>query len=70
MNDNVLLAVIILIVAAITWLLWMLMRTEFFREMQFLNMEISRNKGEEKKIWIKQRRRLLLSMIPFVKYKK
>ena len=70
MNDSVLLGVIILIIAAIAWLLWMLTRREFFREMQFLNMEIARTKGEERKEWIRQRRRLLLTMIPFVPYKK
>ena len=70
MNDGVLLGVIILIMAVIAWLLWMLTRREFFREMQFLNMEIARTKGEERKEWIRQRRRLLLTMIPFVPYKK
>ena len=70
MNDSVLLGVIILIMAAIAWLLWMLTRREFFREMQFLNMEIARTTGEERKSWIRQRRRLLLTMIPFVPYKK
>lgn len=70
MDKDSLLIVIVAIAAGIAWLLWMMMRTEFFRELQFLNMEISRNTGELRKIWIKQRRRLLLSMIPFVKYKK
>ena len=70
MNHNILLAAIIIIAAVVSWLIWMLMRPEFFREMQFLNMEISRNSGELQKMWIQQRRRLLLSMIPFVKYRK
>ena len=65
-----LLTAIIVMAAAVSWLIWMLMRPEFFREMQFLNMEISRNSGEMRKMWIRQRRRLLLTMIPFVKYKK
>ena len=43
MNHNILLAAIIIIAAVVSWLIWMLMRPEFFREMQFLNMEISRN---------------------------
>ena len=70
MNHSILLAAIIIIVAVVSWLIWMLMRPEFFREMQFLNMEISRNSGELRQMWIQQRRRLLLTMIPFVKYRK
>ena len=42
--------------------------TEFNKEMRYLNREIKRTRGSEQKHYLKQRRRLWLSLIPFVKY--
>lgn len=41
---------------------------EFTRELRYLNSEIHRAIGAERKYWIRQRRRLWLSLIPFVRY--
>lgn len=41
---------------------------DFSRELKYLNNEIGRTDGEERKHWIRQRRRLWLFLIPFVKY--
>lgn len=41
---------------------------EFSRELRYLNMEIGRTTGAERRHYIQQRRRLWLSLIPFVKY--
>ena len=41
---------------------------DFSRELRYLNNEIGRTTGAERKHWIRQRRRLWLSLIPFVKY--
>lgn len=41
---------------------------EFITELQYLNSEIERTDGEERAYWISQRRRLWLSLLPFVKY--
>lgn len=41
---------------------------EFSTELRYLNSEIGRTDGAERKHWIRQRRRLWLSLIPFVKY--
>jgi len=41
---------------------------DFMSELRYLNNEIGRTDGEERKHWIRQRRRLWLSLIPFVKY--
>ncbi len=41
---------------------------DFFCELRYLNNEIRRTKGAERRYWIRQRRRLWLSLIPFVKY--
>ena len=40
----------------------------FSKEMKKLNTEIRRGIGDERKYWIRERRRLWLSLIPFVKY--
>ena len=40
----------------------------FFRELRYLNKEISCTDGEERRYWLRQRRRLWLSLLPFVKY--
>ena len=41
---------------------------DFSRELRYLNSEIGRTEGDEQIYWIRQRRRLWLSLIPFVKY--
>ncbi len=41
---------------------------DFSRELKYLNNEIERTTGDDRRHWIRQRRRLWLSLIPFVKY--
>lgn len=41
---------------------------EFKRELWYINMEIERSDEEEQRMWKKKKRKLLLSLIPFVKY--
>ena len=41
---------------------------EFLQELEYINMEIERTDGSERRYWIHKRRRLWLSLIPFVKY--
>lgn len=41
---------------------------DFQREWRYVNMEIQRNTGRERAHWIKKKRRLLLSLIPFIRY--
>ena len=40
----------------------------FLQELRYLNKEIQCTRGEERKYWIRERRRLWLSLLPFVKY--
>ena len=40
---------------------------DFFRELSYLNKEIKCNHGRERQYWLKQRRKLWLSLIPFYK---
>lgn len=59
-------ALAILVVAtllSIPWMMW------FRREWKYLTSEIGRNTGKEQERWKRRRRRLLLSIIPFVKYR-
>ena len=41
---------------------------KFSRELKYLNIEISRTQGAERRHFIRRRRRLWLSIIPFIKY--
>ncbi len=41
---------------------------EFFQELRYINNEISNADENEKPYWLWQRRRLWLSIIPFIKY--
>ena len=41
---------------------------EFITELQYLSSEIERTDGEERAYWLSRRRRLWLSLLPFVKY--
>ena len=41
---------------------------DFSHELRYLNNEIGRTTGAERRHWIRQRRRLWLSLIPFVRY--
>ena len=40
----------------------------FSQELRHINTEIGRTKGEERKHWERRKRKLWLSLIPFVKY--
>ena len=41
---------------------------EFLQELRYLNSEIRRAKGSDIKRWRRKRRKLWLSLLPFVKY--
>jgi len=40
----------------------------FARELKYFNTEIKRTSGNERKYWKRRKRRLWLSLLPFVKY--
>ncbi|MBQ4332473.1 MAG: hypothetical protein IJC33_01680 [Clostridia bacterium] len=42
---------------------------DFIRELRRLNMELSRTHGEERRYYERKKRRLWLSLIPFVRYR-
>lgn len=41
---------------------------DFVSELRYINSEIRRTDGAERRYWIRKRRRLWLSLIPFVRY--
>lgn len=41
---------------------------DFSLELKYINSEIQQATGDERKYWIHRKRRLWLSLLPFVKY--
>ena len=59
------LVIFILIVVLVYFIQWL----DFFtQELKQLNNEIGRTTGREQKHWKKRKKRLLLSIIPFIRY--
>lgn len=58
-------AAFVLVVLAINLTLFF---HDFLRELRLLNMEINRSEGREREHYRRQRKRLWLSLIPFIKY--
>lgn len=71
-DDNTLYALIFVIIFVVTGVLFVqfLMRFSVFSfELRRVNDEIKRTHGEEKQHWKRVRRRLWLSLLPFIKYR-
>ena len=58
----ILMLTVVLLAILSPWIRW------FCRELKFINIEIQRNTGREQQRWLRRRRRLWMSVIPFVKY--
>ena len=58
-------AAAVLVLLIVRFAMWL---QSFLMELRYLNKEIERTSGEEKEHWIRQKKRLLLSWIPFVRY--
>ena len=58
----ILLVVMVILLFSVPWIEW------FRQELKYINNEIGRNTGAEQERWKRRKRRLLLSIIPFVKY--
>ena len=58
----ILMLTVVLLAILSPWIRW------FRRELKFINTEIQRNTGREQQRWLRRRRRLWMSVIPFVKY--
>lgn len=69
-NYHLLLIFVILVALFLLTLKIVLASDSFFRELKYLKFEIQRTKGKERERWKRRKRRLILSLLPFVKYKK
>ena len=58
-------AATVLVLLIVRFAMWL---QSFLMELCYLNKEIERTSGEEKEHWIRRKKRLLLSWIPFVRY--
>ena len=67
-NISILLWVLVILALPIVLLLIGVRIVEFVQELRYLNTEISRSTGVQRQHWLRLRRRLWLSLIPFVRY--
>lgn len=71
MSDSTLTPLIIAIAAFFLILLFYGLAAffnDFFIELKYLNNEIRRTRGNDRKHWQRQKRKLWLSLLPFFKY--
>lgn len=59
------LAAFLLLMIIVRFAMWL---QAFLMELRYLNKEIERTAGAERQRWIRRKKRLLLSLIPFVRY--
>ena len=59
---SLVLAVALFLSVFIPWL------RDFRHEMRYINMEIQRNEGRERERWVRRKKRLWLSILPFFRY--
>ena len=62
----ILAVVIVLHIILIPGLIYFL--NDFSQELRYINNEIGRSTGKEKEHWLRRRRRLWLSILPFFRY--
>ena len=57
---------LMVLLGAVVWLARFV--NDFSGELRAINMEIRRTEGRERRYWLRTRRRLWLSLLPFYKY--
>ena len=63
------LVIVLAVILMLGLVIWLARAVDkFFGELRYLNMEIGRTAGAEQRHYLRRRRRLWLSLIPFVKY--
>ena len=70
-SDNVLyciFGIIAFLILALIVVRFAAFLNNFSHELQFIDREIRRTTGKERQQWIREKRRLWLSLIPFIKY--
>ena len=64
---NFIIVIVVLVIIALAIKIVFFFK-HFSDELKYINIEIERTEGAERKHWKKRKRKLLLSLIPFVKY--
>ena len=72
-NGEDIVVVIFIIIIAILAILGLMVAlssflSAFSRELRYLNREIKRTSGREREYWVRRRRKLWRSLLPFCKY--
>lgn len=65
---NLLIGIAAVCVAVFVLIGGVLVFNDFSRELNNLNNEIKRTQGTEREYWIRRKRKLWLSLLPFIKY--
>lgn len=65
---NFLVVVVILFFVLLMVVRFAMFINDFSHELRFLNTEIRRTSGSERKRWLRRKRKLWLSLLPFFKY--
>ena len=58
--------VLLLLFGLLVWLIRFV--DDFSGELRYLNTEIQRTRGTQRRYWIRRRRQLWLSLLPFFRY--
>ena len=69
--DSIVGVVFLLIIAFLVILLIIVLAIKvnsFSQKLDYIKMEIQRSRGEERRYWIREKRRLWLSLLPFCRY--
>ena len=67
--EYAIIGIVVLLILVVLIFKFCIFINKFKAKLRYFNCEIYRNAGEEQKFWIRQRRRLWLSLIPFVKFR-
>lgn len=70
-ENSVIVAAIILLCLALIFVAMLGLSefmNEFSRELRYVNNEIGHTTGSAKRYWLRRRRRLWLSLLPFIQY--
>lgn len=65
-GTTILLVIILVVLFLLVFINLVSFFLDFARELRYINMEIERTTGNEQLLWMKRRRRLWLSLIPFI----
>ena len=63
-----LIALLVLLLVPLVTVSLVVFFRDFTRQLTYLNSEIERSEGRQRQHWIRRRRRLWLSLLPFIKY--